>query len=47
MDEYATFVEASIRQSNPFLAARQKQIEKRIRSPFRIDAIPHTPQPTV
>jgi hypothetical protein len=36
MDEYADFVEASIRESNPALAAKQKHIEKQIREPFRM-----------
>ena len=36
MDEYADFVEASLRESNPAHAARQKELEERIRTPFRI-----------
>ena len=39
MDEYADFVEASLRESNPVHAARQKELEKRIRAPFRIDDV--------
>ena len=36
MDEYADFVEASLRQCDRALAARQKEIEKRIRARFRL-----------
>jgi len=36
MDEYADFVEASLRESNPARVARQKELEERIRTPFRI-----------
>ena len=36
MDEYANFVEASLRASNPARAARQKELEERIMTPFRI-----------
>ena len=36
MDEYADFVEAALRESNPARAARQKELEERIRTPFRI-----------
>jgi hypothetical protein len=36
MDEYADFVEASLRDCDPAHAARQKDLEKRIRTPFRI-----------
>jgi len=38
MDEYAEFVEASLRECDPSRAARQKKLEKRIRTPFRIVA---------
>jgi hypothetical protein len=34
MDAYADFVEASLRDSNPVHAARQKALEERIRAPF-------------
>jgi hypothetical protein len=34
MDEYAEFVEASLRECDPSRAARQKKLEKRIRTPF-------------
>jgi hypothetical protein len=36
MDEYADFVEASLRDCNRLHAARQKEVEERIRKPFRI-----------
>ena len=36
MDEYADFVEASLRESDPARAARQKELEERIRTPFRM-----------
>ena len=36
MDEYADFVEASLRETNPAHAARQKELEERIRTPFCI-----------
>ena len=36
MDEYADFVEASLRQCNRVHAIRQKEVEERIRVPFRI-----------
>jgi hypothetical protein len=36
MDEYADFVEASLREANPARAARQKELEERIRTPFRM-----------
>ena len=36
MDEYLDFVEAAIKDCNPRLAARQKNLEKRITQPFRI-----------
>jgi len=39
MDEYADFVEASLRESNPARAARQKEFEERIGKPFRIDDV--------
>lgn len=35
MDEYADFVEASLRESNPIRAARQKALEERIMTQFR------------
>jgi hypothetical protein len=34
MDEYVDFIEASIRTVNPVYAARQKQLEERIETPF-------------
>ena len=36
MDEYADFVEASLRECDRAHATRQKEIEERIRSPFRM-----------
>ncbi len=36
MDEYAGFVAASLRDGDPARAARQKELEKRIRTPFRM-----------
>ena len=36
MDEYADFVEASLRECNPVHAKRQKAIEEQIKMPFRI-----------
>ena len=39
MDEYADFVEASLREFNPARAARQKEFEERIEKPFRIDDV--------
>ena len=36
MDEYADFVEASLRESDIARVARQKELEKRIRVPFCI-----------
>jgi len=39
MDEYVDFVEASLRESNPARAARQKEFEERIGKPFRIDDV--------
>ena len=36
MDEYADFVEVSLREANPARVARQKELEERIRTPFRI-----------
>jgi len=39
MDEYADFVEVSLRESNPARIVRQKELEKRIRTPFRIDDV--------
>ena len=44
MDEYADFVEASIKAANPAHAARQKELEERIMAPFRISG--ETPQPS-
>lgn len=34
MDEYADFVEGSLRKSDPARAAIQKELEERIRPPF-------------
>jgi len=36
MDDYMDFVEVSIREANPVLAARQKSIEKQILKPFSL-----------
>ena len=36
MDEYADFVEASLRDCDPALAVRQKEMEERIQTPFRM-----------
>ena len=36
MDQYADFVEAFLRDVDPALAARQKGLEKRVRTPFRM-----------
>ena len=36
MDEYADFVEASLRKSDPARVIRQKELEERIRTPFRM-----------
>ena len=36
MDEYCEFVEAAIRECDPALAARQKDLEGRIKKPFRM-----------
>ena len=36
MDQYADFVEAFLRDADPARAARQKELEKRIRTPFRM-----------
>ena len=36
MDEYADFVEASLRESDIFRVAQQKKLEEKIRMPFRI-----------
>ena len=36
MDEYADFVEASLRECDCARAMRQKELEERIRVPFRI-----------
>ena len=43
MDEYADFVESSLRESNPTHTARQKELEKRIRASFRIVKLPALP----
>jgi hypothetical protein len=37
MDEYASFVERSLRDCDAGRAARQKDLEERIRAPFRIE----------
>ena len=36
MDDYIDFIEDSIREANPVLAARQKSIEKQIPKPFSL-----------
>lgn len=36
MDEYSDFIESSLRESNPAAIARQKAIEERILTPFRL-----------
>ena len=36
MDEYVDFVEATLRNCDPVLAARQKDLEERITKPFRM-----------
>ncbi len=36
MDQYADFVEAFLRDCAPARAARQKELEERIRTPFRM-----------
>lgn len=36
MDAYADFVEASLRECDPVMATRQKELEERIRTPFRM-----------
>lgn len=36
MDEYAEFVEASLRNRDPALVARQKELEERILVPFSL-----------
>jgi len=36
MDQYADFVEDSLRNCDPVRAARQKEMEERIRTPFRM-----------
>jgi hypothetical protein len=36
MDEYLDFVEAAIKETNLLVAARQKELEKRITKPFRM-----------
>lgn len=41
MDEYADFVEASLRDCDRAFAIRQKEMEERIRTPFRM--APDTP----
>ena len=40
MDEYADFVEASLQDADPARATRQKEIEERIKAPFRIVSDP-------
>lgn len=45
MDDYVTFVAASIRDATPALVVRQKRLEKRIRKPFRLEHA-GTPLPT-
>lgn len=42
MDEYADFVEASLREADPARVARQKEMEERIRTPFRMVGAPPT-----
>ena len=37
MDEYLDFVEATIKESNPHFAGKQKELEKRITKPFRME----------
>ena len=36
MDEYAEFVEANLREADPAMIKRQKELEERIQAPFRI-----------
>lgn len=36
MDEYFDFVEATLKESNPLYAAKQKELEKQITKPFRM-----------
>jgi len=36
MDEYSDFIESSLQESNPASIARQKAIEERILTPFRL-----------
>ena len=36
MDEYADFVAVSLSESNPARVASQKELEERIRTPFRM-----------
>lgn len=36
MDEYADFVAVSLSESNPARVASQKELEERIRAPFRM-----------
>ena len=36
MDQYADFVEASLENCDPARVARQKELEERIRTPFRM-----------
>ena len=38
MDDYADFVEASLRDCDPARVARQKELEERILTPFRMGA---------
>ncbi len=42
MDEYVDFIEASRQDINTVLAARQKDIEKRVTRPFRIPPEPRS-----
>jgi hypothetical protein len=37
MDEYADFVEASLRDGDPARTARQKELGERILTPFRME----------
>ncbi len=36
MDEYVTWIEATLQQADPVKAARQKTIQEQIKAPFRI-----------
>lgn len=49
MDDYASFIETSLRDIEPHRVARQKDSKNRIKSPFRIDdatAPPTAPRTT-